>query len=211
MLRARSTLRAIIGYLSIRFLSLADVFLLESSGVPTGGPLSSYLLNLVLNYKEHKFDQKAPRRFKRFGTCRYADGIALLSRCLCTACLEKVILQTYRGTMPFSKSGSPRILSKDLLAHPFLDCEVYFSFDSLEVAMIHKSEAYPFLGLVTHRAKQSTCLTHLLAQLAFCHCARKPEANLFDGVDLSSLFGILFVSLSRNCCYTSELATHSVP
>ena len=44
----KSIKRAVVAFLSMRFYKLCDLFLFQASGIPIGGPLSSYILDLTI-------------------------------------------------------------------------------------------------------------------------------------------------------------------
>ena len=52
--------RAVVGYLGMRIFALADLFLLQLAGIPTGGPLSSYILEIVLGRCEYDYVKRHP-------------------------------------------------------------------------------------------------------------------------------------------------------
>ena len=104
-------------FLLMRVYVLGNLFVIQKSGVPIGGPLSTMCLETALARLENLFDEHGWRRSKwgrllpgareRWVTLgRYADDIIAISRWVCCGCLKKMILSVFpRSGVVFEDSG----------------------------------------------------------------------------------------------------------
>ena len=134
---------------------VSDFFILQTSGVPIGGPLSGYLLDLVLCWLEHTYDKNNNGRDRTFTSIRYADDLGLFSRVLCQTCLKKRIFRIFGNSMDFSSAGDSVVCRPGHVMQKFLDFDIHFSFYDLDIALTHPNELFAFTANPAHRQKQN--------------------------------------------------------
>ena len=113
VLAGKSIRQCVHAYLKFRIFKVGDQFLLQKSGAPIGGPMSSALLGLNLASCESIFDKiKWPQeqftcegqcRSNILGLLRYEDDLLACSYCLCLcdSRVDNYVETAYQGEMSF--------------------------------------------------------------------------------------------------------------
>ena len=117
----------------MRIYVLGDLFVIQQSGVPIGGPLSTMCLETVLARLEYLFDTHSWSNTK-YGRAlpglreewvtlgRYADDIIAVSRWLCHKCLKSMVSSAFpRSGVVFEDSGDVSSPSPTVSIFKYLD------------------------------------------------------------------------------------------
>ena len=147
----------------MRLFRLGDFFVKQVVGIPTGVPLSSYILDMTLSFLEYKYDQQYPSRKSETACGRYADDIILASLFLCSGCLWSRVGLVYKGAVSFSRVDEFKLV-RSTHVQKYLDFQLHISFDSCRVALVHPDKLYAVTGDDQNRSKHNTTLYTTLSR-----------------------------------------------
>ena len=155
-------MRAIRLMLHCRIFQLADLFIVQTQGLPIGGPLSSVLLDVALADEETRFDLfdwnfiaarcglRGPRS-RYIGTGRIADDTIMFSYVFCPCCLMKMITSIYKQCK-FDDSTKTQTIHGVTHAE-YLDFIVQLSFDGIHFSPFCKNADYVVMKPIDERQK----------------------------------------------------------
>ena len=106
---------------------LVKIVLVQKTGIPTGDPLSSSILEVTLCNKEQDFNNAWKQFPKSIAAGRYADDNISLSYTRCSSCLRDILNQTY-GDLVSYECTPPTAIVGETVVQPYLDAELHFNF-----------------------------------------------------------------------------------
>jgi hypothetical protein len=144
--------------IAMRVFVMGTTFVIQTNGIPIGGPISGIILGSCLSVLEYNADTvywtciqaalglvAAIKREHLVATIRYADDTLGISAWFCPLCLQAYLLESYKPEVPFEPSTESHNFNSYSYVR-FLDFWVVCTWESVTFSLVCKNEVSTFFG-----------------------------------------------------------------